>query len=145
MAANQKELAACDFRSGNCAFIDSIPSSWRSNSHCSSSSTDSLWEQKVITTVLIASLAVYSWKLLGYLIPEKRITPAMRAFAERVTVSLLAALVLVQGFTTNSEIVFDARVPALLVAAILLWLRAPFIVVVIAGALVAAVFRWLGF
>jgi hypothetical protein len=54
-------------------------------------------------------------------------------------------LVLVQGFTTNSEIVFDARVPALLVAAILLWLRAPFIVVVIAGALVAAVFRWLGF
>ncbi|MEY2826223.1 MAG: hypothetical protein RLZZ212_209 [Actinomycetota bacterium] len=99
----------------------------------------------MITTVLIASLAVYSWKLLGYLIPEKRITPAIRAFAERVTVSLLAALVLVQGFTTNSEIVFDARVPALLVAAILLWLRAPFIVVVIAGALVAAVFRWLGF
>jgi branched-subunit amino acid transport protein len=99
----------------------------------------------VIVTVLIASAAVYSWKLLGYLIPEKRITPAMRAFAERVTVSLLAALVVVQGFTNTGEIVFDARVPALITAALLLWFRAPYIAVVIAGALVAAVFRMLGF
>jgi len=99
----------------------------------------------VIVTVLIASAAVYSWKLLGYLIPEKRITPAMRAFAERVTVSLLAALVVIQGFTTTGEIVFDARVPALITAALMLWFRAPYIVVVIAGALVAAVFRMLGF
>jgi len=99
----------------------------------------------VIVTVLIASAAVYSWKLLGYLIPEKRITPAMRAFAERVTVSLLAALVVIQGITTTGEIVFDARVPALITAALLLWFRAPYIVVVIAGALVAAVFRMLGF
>ncbi len=99
----------------------------------------------MILTVLIASLAVYSWKLLGYLIPEKRITPAMRAFAERVTVSLLAALVVVQGFTSTGEIVFDARVPALIAAALLLWFRAPYIVVVIAGALVAALFRMLGF
>jgi branched-subunit amino acid transport protein len=82
---------------------------------------------------------------LGYLIPEKRITPAMRAFAERVTVSLLAALVVVQGFTSTGEIVFDARVPALIAAALLLWFRAPYIVVVIAGALVAALFRMLGF
>lgn len=99
----------------------------------------------MILTVLIASLAVYSWKLLGYLIPEKRITPAMRAFAERVTVSLLAALVVVQGFTSTGEIVFDARMPALIAAALLLWFRAPYIVVVIAGALVAALFRMLGF
>lgn len=99
----------------------------------------------MILTVLIASLAVYSWKLLGFLIPEKRITPAMRAFAERVTVSLLAALVVVQGFTSTGEIVFDARVPALIAAALLLWFRAPYIVVVIAGALVAALFRMLGF
>ena len=99
----------------------------------------------MIVTVLIASAAVYSWKLLGYLIPEKRITPAMRAFAERVTVSLLAALVVIQGFTTTGEIVFDARVPALITAALMLWFRAPYIVVVIAGALVAAVFRMLGF
>jgi branched-subunit amino acid transport protein len=99
----------------------------------------------VITTVLLASLAVYSWKLLGYLIPERYITGSIRRFAERVTVSLLAALVVIQGITAQGEIVFDARIPALIVAGILLWLRAPYIVVVISGAAVAAILRLLGF
>lgn len=98
----------------------------------------------MIINVLLASLAVYSWKLLGYLIPEKYVTASVRAFAERVTVSLLAALVVIQGFTAQGEIVFDARVQALLVAAVLLWLRVPFIWVVISGALVAGVLRLLG-
>ena len=99
----------------------------------------------MITTVLLASLAVYSWKLLGYLIPERFITGLIRRFAERVTVSLLAALVVIQGITAQGEIVFDARIPALLVAGILLWVKAPYIVVVIAGAAVAAILRLLGF
>lgn len=98
----------------------------------------------MIITVLLASLAVYSWKLLGYLIPEKYVTPFIRAFAERVTVTLLAALVVIQGLTSEGEIVFDARVPALVVAAVLLWLRVPFIWVVISGAVVAGVLRLLG-
>lgn len=98
----------------------------------------------MIITVLLASLAVYSWKLLGYLIPEKFVTPSIRAFAERVTVTLLAALVVIQGLTSEGEIVFDARVPALVVAAFLLWLRVPFIWVVISGAVVAGVLRLLG-
>jgi branched-subunit amino acid transport protein len=94
--------------------------------------------------VIIASLAVYSWKLLGYLIPEKFITEKFRDFAERVTVSLLAAMVMLQGFTIQGQVVVDARLPALVVASVLLWLRAPYILVVIAGAAVAAVLRLLG-
>ena len=98
----------------------------------------------MITSVIIASLAVYSWKLLGYLIPERFITDKFRDFAERVTVALLAAMVMIQGFTIQGEVVIDARLPALLVAAVLLWLRAPYIVVVIAGAAVAGILRLLG-
>ena len=98
----------------------------------------------MITSVLIASLAVYSWKLLGYLVPERFITDKFRDFAERVTVALLAAMVMIQGFTIQGEVVIDARLPALLVAAVLLWLRAPYIVVVIAGAAVAGILRLLG-
>lgn len=98
----------------------------------------------MITSVLIASLAVYSWKLLGYLIPERFITDKFRDFAERVTVALLAAMVMIQGFTIQGEVVIDARLPALLVAAVLLWLRAPYILVVIAGAAVAGILRLLG-
>ena len=71
----------------------------------------------MILSVLIASIAVYSWKLLGYLIPERFITDKFRDFAERVTVSLLAAMVMIQGFTVTGEVVVDARLPALLVAA----------------------------
>ena len=99
----------------------------------------------MILSVIIASLAVYSWKLLGYLIPERFITDKFKDFAERVTVALLAAMVMIQGFTTQGEVVVDARLPALAVAALMLWLRAPYILVVIAGAAVAGVLRLLGF
>lgn len=99
----------------------------------------------MILTVVLASIAVYTWKLLGYLIPERFITKGFKDFSERVTVALLAALVAIQGFTSQTEIVFDARVAALAVGAILLIIRAPYIVVVLAGALVAAGLRYLGF
>ena len=98
----------------------------------------------MIITVLLASLAVYSWKLMGYLVPERFITPSFRSFSERVTVALLAALVAIQGFSSDGQIVFDVRIAALAVAAILLALRAPYILVVIAGAAVAAALRMLG-
>jgi uncharacterized membrane protein len=98
----------------------------------------------VITTVILASLAVYSWKLLGYLVPQRFITDSFRGFSERVTVALLAALVAIQGLTTDGEIIFDARLAALAVAAVLLAFRAPYILVVIVGATVAAGLRMLG-
>jgi hypothetical protein len=96
-------------------------------------------------TVIIASLAVFSWKLLGYLIPQKWITDGIRQFSDRVTVVLMSALVAVQTFVTGNSVEFDARVPALGVAAILFVLRVPYIVVVIAAAAVAAGLRALGF
>jgi hypothetical protein len=99
----------------------------------------------VTLTVIIASLAVFSWKMLGYLIPQKLITDGIRAFSERVTVALLTALVTVQTLVTGNQVEFDARVPALGVAAILFALRVPYIVVVIAAAVTAAGLRLLGF
>ena len=96
-------------------------------------------------TVIIASLAVFSWKMLGYLIPQKLITDGIRAFSERVTVVLMTALVAVQTLVNGNQVEFDARVPALGVAAILFALRVPYIVVVIAAAGTAAGLRLLGF
>ena len=95
-------------------------------------------------TVIIASLAVFSWKVLGYLIPQKWITDGIRAFSERVTVVLMTALVAVQTLVTGNQVEFDARVPALGVAAILFALRVPYIVVVIVAAATAAGLRLLG-
>lgn len=99
----------------------------------------------MILSVILASLAVYSWKLLGYLVPGRFINEKLRLFAERVTVCLLAALVITQGLTSGGEIAVDARLGALAVAAVLLAVRAPYIAVVIAGAIAAALLRLLGF
>lgn len=96
-------------------------------------------------TVVIASILVFSWKLLGYLVPQRFITESVQRFSERVTVALLAALVGIQTVSSSAGLVLDARVPAVIVAGLLLILRLPFIVVIVAAALVAAGLRALGF
>ena len=58
-----------------------------------------------------------------------------------LAVPLLAALIVVQTIGDGEGIVLDARVPALAVAAVCVWRRAPFIVTVLAAAAVAAGLR----
>lgn len=92
--------------------------------------------------ILIASLAVYSWKILGFMVPSSVLNhPTISRIASLLTVALLAALLGVQGVVAGGQLVFDARIPALGVAAILLWLRAPFVVMVAVAAAVAALIR----
>lgn len=92
--------------------------------------------------LLAASAVVLAIKLVGHLVPEHWLAePRVARTASLVTVALLAALVGVQTLTTGSHLVLDARVPALVVAAAALALRAPFIVVVAAAAATAAVLR----
>ncbi len=99
----------------------------------------------MILTVVLGSLAVFSWKIIGYLIPERLFGSRGRVLADRVTVTLLAALVVLQGFSIQSALTLDARVLSLGVAALLLALRVPYIFVVLAGAVVAGGARLLGF
>jgi len=92
--------------------------------------------------IILASIAVLAIKLVGYLIPPslvERPTPAR--IANLLTVALLAALITVQTLGVWQGIQIDARVPALIVAAGLFALRVPFILVVIAAAVVAALIR----
>ncbi|CAN5352062.1 hypothetical protein BH10ACT7_BH10ACT7_20050 [soil metagenome] len=92
--------------------------------------------------VILASIAVLLLKLVGYLVPPsfvERPTPAR--VANLLTVALLSALIAVQTLGAGQGVVIDARVPALIVAAGLFALRVPFIVVVAAAALTAALIR----
>lgn len=94
--------------------------------------------------VILASIAVFALKLAGYLVPPSFIEkPRPARVANLLTVALLAALIAVQTLGAGQSIVFDARVPAILVAAGLFALRVPFIIVVAAAALVAAGIRLL--
>ena len=100
----------------------------------------------ITLAVLLASLAVYSWKFFGYLVPERTLEkPVVARIAALLTVALLSALFATQAMTSNSQIVFDGRLVAVAVAAILLRLRAPFLLVVVIAALVAALMQALGF
>ena len=97
------------------------------------------------TAILIASIVCVVLKTLGYLIPPTWLeAPRPARIADLLTVALLAALVAVQTFGAGQAIVVDARLPAVLVAAGLLLLRAPFLVVVAVAAVVAALLRLWG-
>jgi hypothetical protein len=56
-------------------------------------------------------------------------------------VALLAALVVVQAFATGRHLELDARAAGLAVAAVAVLLRAPFLLVVVAAAVTAALVR----
>jgi hypothetical protein len=96
----------------------------------------------VWTGVLVASALVYSWKFFGYLIPEKFVAnEKVRELATLLTVSLLAALVGIQTLGSASGITVDARLPAVIFAGVLFYLRVPFLVVVVSAALLAGIIR----
>ena len=93
--------------------------------------------------VLIGSIAVYSWKILGYALPARVAkNKEVILFASKLTVALLAALTAVQAVVSGQHIVLDSRIPALGVAALLYWRKVPFIVAVASAAAVAALLRY---
>jgi branched-subunit amino acid transport protein len=95
--------------------------------------------------VIAASLLVWALKSAGYLIPSRFMeSPLMSRIAALVTVALLASLVVSQTVQSEEALTLDARLPALVVAAILLWVKSPFLVVLIAAGAVAAGLRFFG-
>ena len=95
--------------------------------------------------VVAAGLACFAIKLAGHLAPRRWLErPEITRLAALVTAGLLAALVAVQTLASGQGLAVDARLPALAVAAVALWRRAPFIVVVVLAAATAAACRALG-
>ena len=95
--------------------------------------------------VLIAGVTSYGIKAAGYLLPrcllENRYVPMA---ASAVTVGLLASLVATNAVASGQSLALDSRLLAAGAAALALALRAPFIVVVIVGAVAAALGRLCG-
>lgn len=95
--------------------------------------------------LLVAVVLSYLTKLLGYLVPAKVLAnPRMSRVAGTLTIGLLASLTVVNAAASGTSVVLDARIGALVAAGIALWFRAPFLVVVLAGAAAAAGLRLLG-
>ena len=95
--------------------------------------------------ILIACALAYLTKLVGYFVPAKLLqSPRIMHIAGTMTIGLLASLTVVNALASGQGLILDARIGALAAAAVALWLRAPFLVVVISGSAAAALLRLLG-
>jgi len=95
--------------------------------------------------IIAAGVVAFLTKLLGYLVPRKWLTnPRVARVAGTLTIGLLASLTVANTVATGPHLILDSRLGALVAAAIALWLKAPFLVVVVAGAAAAAGLRLLG-
>ena len=92
--------------------------------------------------IVAGSAACYAIKLAGVSLPQRFLRdPRIQRTIPLLPVALLAALIATQTFATGRHLVLDVRAAALAVAAIAVLLRAPFLVVVAAGAATAALLR----
>ena len=93
--------------------------------------------------ILLACAATYLTKLAGYAVPARWLqNPHMTRMAGAITVALLASLTVMNTFAAGTALVIDARLAALAAAALALWLRLPFLLVVVLGAVAAGLVRW---
>lgn len=95
--------------------------------------------------VLGLGAGAYACKALGMVaFGERHLPPAVERCLALVPAALLSALVVRDTLSTGQSFDIDARVAGVAVAALAAWRRAPFVVVMVLGAAVAAGLRQAG-
>ena len=85
--------------------------------------------------IIATSVIAFLLKYLGHSVPERWLShPRVLKINSLIPIALLSALVAVQTFTNDKNLVIDQRLAGLAAAVIALLLRAPFAVVVISAA-----------
>ena len=97
------------------------------------------------TTLLLIAAGAYSFKAAGALgLGRLANTPSLLAIGALMPPALLSALIVLQTFTIERDLVLDARAPGLGVGAVAAWRGAPFWLVALLAALVTASIRAFG-
>ncbi len=92
--------------------------------------------------LLAVCAGTFAMKAAGpIVIGHRRLPPFAERLAGLIAVPVLAAMVALQTVGDGTALRLDARLPAMAVAALLVWRRAPFLVVVLAAAATAAAAR----
>ncbi|MGY5319855.1 AzlD domain-containing protein [Neomicrococcus lactis] len=95
--------------------------------------------------ILAACPAAFALKFAGYLVPARFLQDErILRVAGMMTIGLLASLTIVNTVATGQTLTADSRIGALIVAGIALYFKASFLVVVILGAVTAALLRLAG-
>jgi uncharacterized membrane protein len=93
--------------------------------------------------VIATIVGCYLFKIGGYLVPARVLDhPHARRVVELLPVALLAALVVVEAIADGRHIELDwPRLAGFGVGAVAVWRRAPFLAIVVAAAVTAALLR----
>lgn len=92
--------------------------------------------------IVVMIVGCFALKYAGLSVPPRVLDhPVTVRAADLIPVALLGALIAVQVFADGSTVTIDARLLGLGVAAVLLSLRVPFLPMVVAAALAAALVR----
>jgi uncharacterized membrane protein len=92
--------------------------------------------------VLATAVGCYALKVAGWFVPSSVLSrPQVRTAATLLPIALLSALVVVQVFGAGRHLTVDARAAGLLAAAVCLWVRLPFLLMVLFAAATAAALR----
>jgi hypothetical protein len=99
-----------------------------------------------ITAIVLIALGVWGQRLAGMFLVgpllEKR--PILAQAAALIPAAVICAVIVQLSIANGRSLVFDERLAGLGVAGLLVWRKAPFIVVVIAAAATTAALRALG-
>ncbi len=95
------------------------------------------------SAVLALCVSAYALKALGLVLAGRTPAAAGRSL-DVLVVPVIAALIVVQTLDGGRALAIDARLPAVLVAAVLVWRRAPILVIVLAAGATAALLRGVG-
>jgi branched-subunit amino acid transport protein len=91
------------------------------------------------TALLILAACAYAMKAIGPLaLGDRTLSPRLNSLLGLVAVPLFGALILVQTVTDGHDYVIDSRLAGVAVAAVAVWRRAPFVLVVVLAAATSA-------
>ena len=92
--------------------------------------------------ILVLGAGAYGFKALGLVVLGGRTLPdRLSRCVALLPAALLAALIVVQTFSDGQQLVLDARAAGVAAAAVAVWRRAPFPLVIVIGAAVTALLR----
>ena len=95
--------------------------------------------------VLLLAAGAYACKVVGLVVVGDRTLPAaaQRCLA-LIPAALITALIVKETVSTGQDLVVDARLAGVAVAALASWRRAPLVVVIVLGVVATAVVRAIG-
>lgn len=81
--------------------------------------------------ILVLAAGAYGFKLAGVLVGNRVANPYVRRSISLIPPALFCALIALQTFARDTELVLDARIAGLITALIATWRKASFIAIVL--------------